>query len=250
MKITSFKETAKSGIKVFKPIQYLYLTGSCDTIDGVKVRVRVVNGETGRVDEIIPFLSLSVLGEITSMNEGFFCYNTQSHQFMVNVMLHPTSAIYLSNNKYIEIDIEGVTESTETAIYGIERNVVDKDFICRYNKFYMAEGELQKSFAVGDNEDVILPQGSFEEVVLNYKNGTTCTYTQAELVALMMLKNDIVCIPQPVCNFSAMTSQSQSLVFGSWFMKGLDISEVETITIRRSAGTTSYELVMIDTLKD
>lgn len=250
MKITSFKETSKSGIKVFKPIQYLYLTGTSDDLDEVKVRVRVVNGETGRVDEIIPFLSLSVLGEISSMNEGFFCYNTDTHQFMVNVMLHPTSAIYLSNNKYIEIDIEGVTTTRETTIFGIERNVVDKDFICRYNKFYMAEGELQKSFAVGDNEDVILPQGSFEEVVLNYKNGTTCTYTQEELFALMMLKNDIVCIPQPVCNFSTLTSQAQSLVFGSWFMKGLDISEVESITIRRTAGTASYELVMIDTLKE
>ena len=103
MKIASFTSASLSGMKVFKPIQYLHVQGVCTSMSDAKLRVRVVNSENGRVDEIIPLIGLDTLGEICSMNEGFYLAEaTESNgtNFSVNVMLHPTSAVYLSNDKF------------------------------------------------------------------------------------------------------------------------------------------------------
>ena len=174
MKIANFKAASQSGMKVFKPIQYLYSQGATTkTIDDVKVRARIVNSENGRVDEIIPLVSLGVLGEICSMNEGFFLRQEApgGEMFAVNVMLHPSSAIYLSNDRYLEVDVQGLDGNYDTNIFGIEKPVIDKDFVCRYNKFYMSAGELQKTFSVGENENLIIPHQSFEEITLHYLGG-------------------------------------------------------------------------------
>lgn len=271
MKITSFKETAKSGIKVFKPIQYLVIDGVCpaNQISACKLRARIVNSESGRVDEIIPLLSVDVLGEITSMNEGFYIYHRASNgdgsvdAFKINVMLHPTSAVYLSNDKYLEIDIEGLSDSVTTNVYGLEMPVIDKDFICRYNKFYMSAGELQKTFMVGDNENLILPLTDFEEVQLQHKNGTSCTYTTEELKAIMMLKNDVVSVPCPNVTRMVYGTEGASLAgagnavyanaalhFGYKSMFGLDVSSVDNFSIRRSNASSAFEFVLIDAIKE
>lgn len=105
MKITEIKGNVTNA-KVFKPIQYLNVTGWGKSLAGKTLRVRLVNSETGRVEEIIPSMDLSVLAEITSMNEGFFI--SDGTKYNVNVMLHPTSAINLSNDKYLEVDLMGV----------------------------------------------------------------------------------------------------------------------------------------------
>lgn len=265
MKIATITSSNVSGLKVFKPIQYLYVVGySKEELAKAKLRARLVNSETGRVDEIIPLLGLDVLGEITSMNEGFFVRDKANdgvgygEKFCVNVMLHPTSAVYLSNDKYLEIDIEGLVyapQMGETAIYGIESPVIDKEFMCRYNKFYMASGELQKTFSVGENENLILPRSNFEEVCLQYKNGSSCTYTLAELEAMMMLKNDVVSVP--TCGLTRVQIDNESgtfdnltINFGYASLFGLDVAEVDNFTIRRTYGNSAFELVMMDTIKE
>ena len=265
MKIATITTTNVSGLKVFKPVQYLYIVGtSKESLASAKLRARLVNSETGRVDEIIPLLSLDVLGEITSMNEGFYVRDKANdsagygERFAVNVMLHPTSAVNLSNDKFLEIDIEGIEYAPhvgETSIYGIESPVIDKDFICRYNKFYMAAGELQKTFSVGQNENLVLPRDNFEEVCLQYKNGSSCTYTLAELEALMMLKNDIVSVP--MCSVTRVqldnesgTFENLTFNFGYVSLFGLDVAEVDTFTIRRTYGSTAFEIVMLDTIAE
>lgn len=268
MKITSFMETAKSGIKVFKPIQYLHIVGATKenvNLSDVKLRARIVSSESGRVEEIIPLVGLDVLGEITSMNEGFFkCFQQATfgkEEFAVNVMLHPTSAVYLSNDKYLEVDIQGLDNSVETSIYGLEMPVIDKNFICRYNKFYMAAGELQKTFAVGDNENLILPGRSFDEVTLHYKNGSSCSYTKAELGAMMMLKNDVVSVHRLDLSSTSLGKSSTTgsgndqynyfnMYFGYRSLFGLDVSEVNEFTIRRTSSTESFEFILMDTIVD
>lgn len=260
MKITNFTESAKSGIKVFKPIQYLHICGTSQSgqlLGETKLRVRVVNSESGRVDEIIPLVGIDVLGEICSMNEGFFISRKNealgNEEFEINVMLHPTSAIYLSNDKYLEIDIQGLKSGAETTIYGIEKPAVDKEFICRYNKFFMASGELQRTFSVGDNENLILPKSSFDEITLHYKNGSSCSYLLAELSAMMMLKNDLVSAPRVSMNHSTWTNESYAnyeMWVGYRSMLGLDVADVTDFTIRRSTSSTSFEFILIDTLKE
>lgn len=245
MKITEIKGNV-TNVKVFKPIQYLNVTGWGKSLSGKTLRVRLVNSETGRVEEIIPSMDLGVLAEITSMNEGFFI--SDGTKYNVNVMLHPTSAINLSNDKYLEVDLMGVGEEELVSMYGLESPVIDKDFVCRYNKFYMAAGELQKTFSVGENENLVIPKESFEEVVLHYKNGSSCTYTTHEIEALMNLKNDIVCAyGRGACMGDP---ESAWIYFGSRYMYGLDVSEVSDFTLRRTNSTESFEVVMIDTIKE
>ena len=245
MKVTQINGNVTNA-KIFKPIQYLNIQGS-GSVSNLSLRARIVNSETGRVDEIVPSMKLDVLGEITSMNEGFFINGP--HGFNVNIMLHPTSAVYLSNDKYLEIDVMGNQSADEITIYGIEANVIDKDFVCRYNKFYMAAGELQKTFSVGENENLIIPRETFEEVVLHYKNGSSCTYTTAEIEALMMLKNDIVCLHQRFQTVQETMGEKWNY-YGFAFMYGLDVSDVTDFTIRRTNSTQSFEVVMIDTIKE
>lgn len=259
MKVSNFTAQSASGIKIFKPVQYLFVEGVANNgMKNVKMRARLVNSESGRVDEIIPLVGLDVLGEITSMNEGFFVkcdYEDGKDNFAVNVMLHPTSAVYLSNDRYLEVDIEGLSDAEETTIYGIEMPVIDKEFICRYNKFYMSAGELQKTFTIGENENLILPDESFEEVTLHYKNGSSCTYTNKELQAMMMLKNDIVSVPKLKCDYVVGTAfqavyEETRYCFGSADMYGLDVADVETISIRREAASKAFEFILIDTIKE
>lgn len=243
MKLASFKNSAVSGIKVFKPVQYLFVKGSFQNdISTVKMRVRLVSSESGRIDEIVPLLCVDVLGEISSMNEGHFHKDKGAGDFALNVMLHPTSAVYLSNDRYLEIDIQGLDPTKETTIYGIETPVVDKDFLCRYNKFYMSAGELQKTFSVGENENLVLPVSSFEEVTLHYKNGASCSYTKDELQAIMMSKNDLVCVPG--------NSVDGAFVCGYASMYGLDVSDVADFTIRRTVALEAFEFVLMDTVKE
>lgn len=259
MKVTSFSAEKQSGIKVFKPVQYLHVEGTAnDGMKRVKLRARLVNSENGRVDEIIPLLGLDVLGEICSMNEGFFVkcdMDGSKDTFSVNVMLHPTSAVYLSNDRYLEVDIEGLDAASPCEIYGIEKPAIDKEFVCRYNKFYMSAGELQKTFTIGDNENLILPSESFEEVTLQYKNGSSCTYTNKELVALMMLQNDIVSVPDRKLGRNYLDNEANfwdeiNLRFGCADMYGLDVSEVNTISIRRATAASAFEFILMDTIKE
>lgn len=252
--------TSTSNLKVFKPIQYLYLTGhgvGYQQLSEITLRVRIVNSMTGRVDEIIPSVNLGVLSEISSMNEGFSVIpGVFNDTFKMNIMLHPTSAIYLSNDKYLEVDINGMEENglQHIHVYGIESNVVDKDFVCRYNKFYMSAGELQKTFAVGENENLIIPTSSFDEVTLQYNNGSSCTYTLDELGALMILKNDIVSVPRDNIYYSVIAKDSNAenccLSFGYRNLFGLDVSEVVDFTIKRSQSDSAFEVIMIDTIKE
>lgn len=246
MKIANFKGNV-SNLKVFKPIQYLFLTGSELNMQRIKLRVRVVNSLTGRVDEIIPSISLDVLAEICSMNEGFYVQNVTQPNFELNVMLHPTSAVYLSNDKYLEIDITGNGENSDLTIYGIESAVIDKEFICRYNKFYMTAGELQKTFVVGENENLIIPRLSFDEVTLQYRSGSSCSYSEPELGAMMMLKNDIVRTPG---RFGITAGGNDYVIYGNASMYGVDVSEVETFTIKRAESTSAFEVIMIDAVKE
>lgn len=249
MKVTSSVGDL-SNLKIFKPIQYLVIKGrSISNFSSIKIRARVVNSMSGRVEEIIPSMKLQVLGEICSMNEGFFLRDGSNGDYLVNVMLHPTSAVYLSNDKYLEVDVTDNGASDAIEIYGLESNVVDKDFVCRYNKFYMSAGELQKTFAVGENENLILPTISFSEITLQYNSGTSCSYTKEELGALMMLKNDLV-FGYNRSQSAADTSSEKQLVLGYASIFGLDVADVSDFTIKREDASEAFELVMIDTIKD
>ena len=254
MKIASFTAEKHSGMKIFKPVQYLHIVGNHENLSAVRVRARLVNSESGRVDEIIPFIALDVLGEVASMNEGFFVGRNSGgvadagNAFAVNVMLHPSASIYLSNDKFLEVDIEGLESDAETTVYGIETANIDKEFVCRYNKFYMSAGELQKTFSVGENENLILPKDSFEEVSLHYHNGSTCNYLMDELKSLMMAKNDIV----SVSDYAFLDGVTKAFIaqFGYRSMFGLDVSEVESFDVRRASANTAFEFILIDTLKN
>ena len=142
----------------------------------------------------------------------------------------------------------GLEADAETTVYGIETSNIDKEFVCRYNKFYMSAGELQKTFSVGENENLILPKDSFEEVSLHYHNGSTCNYLMDELKGLMMAKNDIVSVSDYL--FSDGVTKAFIVQFGYRSMFGLDVSEVESFDVRRASANTAFEFILIDTLKN
>ncbi len=268
MKIISFSDSLKQeGIKVFKPIQYLLLSVTNYRMDNANIRARIINTTTGKTEEIIPNISVLKLAEISTRNEGHYVRKVgtspgtasvpQSVDLvgMYCVMLHPTSCVGLSNDRYLELDIYDLLKPTPTSgsytasmdVYGLESHTVDNNFAMKYRKFYMAAGEMQKSFTVGDNEDLVLPyDSSLSELQLYYKDaGYSPVFTFPELCMLQRMKNDIVCVDQidnAVPGIAIITGFNQIL--------DVDVEKVDTINVKRSSAGGSYEFFMLDMTDD
>jgi hypothetical protein len=129
-------------------------------------------------------------------------------------------------------------------VYGLENHNIDNDFAMKYRKFYMAAGELQKSFTVGDNEDLILPNdNTLSEVQMYYNKGGYCpVYMYPELCMLQRMKNDVCCVDVA----SDLGVAATSVANGFLNILDVDIEGVDTINIKRSSGASSYEFFMLD----
>ncbi|WP_321426721.1 hypothetical protein [uncultured Bacteroides sp.] len=270
MKIISFSDSLKQeSIKIFKPVQYIYLSVVNYKMDTANIRARIINTTTGKTEEIIPNISVLKLAEIASRNEGFFVKKigttTVSGAVLPTavdlkgeycIMLHPSMSVGLSNDRYMEIDILDLQKPTPTSgsytatmdVYGLENHKIDNDFAMKYRKFYMAAGELQKSFTVGDNEDLILPNdNTLSEVQLYYaRGGYAPVYMFPELCMMQRMKNDVCCVD--VLNDLGVASTSVTNGFVN--IVDVDVEGVDTINVKRASGASSYEFFMLDMSAD
>lgn len=280
MKITDFKDELKmEGIKIFKPIQYLSFHINNYDLSKTNIRARIINTTTGKTDEIIPNMKLKDLAEIASRNEGFFVDEvidrvegtaagdvkfennaTMTAVGIFNVMLHPTCSVGLSNDRYLEVDIYDLGQPTQIgdrfytstcAVYGLENHKIDNDFAMKYRKFYMAAGEQQKAFVVGDNEDLILPNDdSLQEIQLYFKDGSySPVYLLKELQTLQLMHNDIVCDSKLKLTGRTQIGYSQT-EYGFINLLDVDVEGVENINIKRVNSLKSFEFFMLDMVSD
>lgn len=256
MKAINFTGASYEGIRIFKPIRALLVSIKADAsvssdteqridLGNVKLRVRLVNSSTGKTDEIIPNIALSILGDIATTGEGFYI-NNPIKEASVPVKLNEGGAVFLDNDKYLDVEISGLPTKAVTTIYGIEDRKVDQDFFMRYNKFYMSVGELQKTFARGVNEDLYLPQGMFSEVQLNCENGTTPVFTSEEIEQLNREENDINSIGTSSQGAGGALIMAR---YGLGTMAHLDLDGVRDFEIRRINATESIEFILLDAVK-
>lgn len=256
MKAINFTGASYEGIRIFKPIRSLLVCVKADStassateqeidLTAVKIRVRLINSSTGKTDEIVPNIALGVLGDIATTGEGFYVYNPKK-ECAVPVKLNEGGAVFLDNDKYLDVEISGLPSKAVTTIYGIEDRKVDQDFFMRYNKFYMSVGELQKSFARGVNEDLYLPHGLFSEVQLNCENGTTPVFTSEEIEQLNREENDINSVGSTVQGAGGALVMAR---YGLGTMAHLDLDGVRDFEIRRISATESIEFILLDAVK-
>jgi hypothetical protein len=177
-----------------------------------------------------------------------------------NVMLHPTSSVGLSNDRYLEVDIYDLEQpeiggdvlyTSTCAVYGLENHKIDNDFSIKYRKFYMAAGEQQKAFVVGDNEDLILPNDdSLQELQLYYKDGSySPVFLLKELQTLQLMRNDIVSDSQLSISGRTLTGNNETR-YGFINLLDVDVEGVENINIKRNNSLKSFEFFMLDMVSE
>lgn len=244
MKITEFKGT-KENINVFKPIAGLMLhLVQADA----KVRVRMIDSDTGATLEVVPSIPVQMLAEFSTYGEGsFMSVKDVQNEYLTAFIKLSDDAVALSNNRYLSVDvIQPKQDGAACIVYGIESTNAPVSFFYRYNTVYVSAGELIKSFHVGDQEFLAIPlhhtsanDAIIDEVQLYTKNGTSPVYTERELRFIAQQNNDIVKV-----NYD---SAGSTIVDGSsalWCI--LDLTEVVSFDIKYLSNPKGTSVVMVD----
>jgi len=276
MKITSFtRVTSIDNVKCFKPISKLFIKRIYDRSlgglneDDPTIRVRLVDGATGNSKELVPEMKLSILSEIASKYEGFqrkaavdvggmltgFSLSTiLLGAYVGDSVGEDCAAIDLSNDKYIDIDMRNCDESVQYEIWGVENHVIS-NHVRVYSKFYLSAGELEKTFHVGENEQLVLPIQQIKEIQLYSRfSAASPTFRKEELILDEDGRNDLVSVRLDEENRSHIGWEKT--IDGDYFLQvefGYSKWGVMTVTpfdrfdVRRDDGLETLMFLMIDT---
>jgi len=273
MKITSVTGVDKiENVKCFKPICKVFVKAVYP--DGVvepqedkdpQIRVRLVDGQRGSSAEVVPEMPISILSEIASKYEGFqrrpasvkgaggvnylSGYSTSSVILGQQLDMDTISAVDLSNDKYVDIDLRGLDPRVTYEIWGMESHVINP-FIRTYRKFYLSQGEIEKNFSVGDNEVLVYPIDQIKEIQLYAKNSQASpVFRKEELILDEDSRNDLVWVGLTGENLSPISEHSTvqaKFGFSKWGVMSVD--EFNSFDIRREDGLEALTFLMIDTV--
>lgn len=278
MKVTSF--TGLSGIdnvKIFKPVSKIFVkcdynsTSNSDDFLSPTIRVRLVDGKTGSSLDVVPEMDLSMLSEIASKYEGFqrragnkFVEEEYSksgydlHSVILGqVDANGITAIDLSNDKYLDIELRNCDKRVTYEIWGFEGWNI-RPFIRTYSKFYLSQGEFEKKFSVGNNEVLVYPMKDIKEIQF-WARGTDASpvYRKEELILDEDGRNDLVYVELDEKNecFFLSNSTYEEVIYSSlpirfgyseWGV--VDISAFSSFEIRRQDTLGAMTFLMIDTV--
>lgn len=196
MKVEQFTGvTEKTGLKIFKPISHIEIVGSgaaaTNIFDGLVVTARVVNGQLGKDETIIPAIKLKYLAEVSTVFEGSYFTKADKSTFRACVDITEVGGLNLDNNKFLEVNLTGLIAGYTYTVYGIEAN--DKEgYVYRYSKLNCNTNQTLATFQNNGAELLVLPVTNLTEVNLMHSNGTSKRWTIEELKAVMDKANDIV----------------------------------------------------------
>lgn len=275
MKLTSITGVDQiEGVNCFKPISKVFI--KTDYGDGViqgyhedpLIRVRLIDGRTGSSTEIVPEMKLSILSEIASKYEGFqrkaaitkngsddtVVTGFSLSSVIIGQQLDETiiSAVDLSNDKYISIDMKGLNPDVTYEIWGMESHIINS--FCRiYKKFYLSAGEIEKVFNVGDNEVLVYPIDQIKELQMFAKNGQASpTYRREELIIDEDGRNDLVSVELTKDNRCVFNTGFESgalpIRFGYSTWGVMSITDFSRFEVRRDDGLATLTFLMIDTV--
>lgn len=201
------------------------------------VSVSLQNSETGKRDEIIPYINLGYLSEISSYNEGVVLFTgTESH---FPILLNPAGNISLSNNKFLEVELSNLPYLSAISpnfvdVYAITSSFMN-DFVTRYEKLSIPQGTARQVFDVSAIEFVYFPNfnGNFDFIRLTHKNGVVEEINQVELLHKQCKENDItaVLLDNIISGLTCSDSSQNSMnAFGTGAVVNLlDVQKLEIV---------------------
>ena len=286
MKLTSVTGVDKiENIKCFKPASKIFIvtrpkgqpfmSPETDPL----IRVRLIDGRNGSSDELVPEMRLSLLSEIASKYEGFqrrsgYGFDgtmTQVHSgFSLSTILlggivgtgigEDCAAVDLSNDKFLDIELKDLNPDFEYEIWGMENHIISP-VVRKYKKFYLSQGELEKTFHVENNEVLVFPIKDVRELQMYAHNGTSPVFRQEELILDEDGRNDLVSVAldaQNRCFFHTNSVEMTPIHVSSYGYLPLQFgySEYGVINLqpyarfdfRRTDGAKGLEFLMIDTM--
>ena len=276
MKVTTVSGVASvENVKVLKPVSKVFIktvfgagVSSAVVLKDPTVRIRLVDGRNGSSTEIVPETSLSVLSEIASKYEGFQrrsgltpsgvgAFNrsgfSQSTVVIGAIVDGVINSVDLSNDKYLDIDLKNLNTEAGISyeIWGFEFHRIST--YCRiYNKFYLSQGELEKTFSVSDNEQLVYPIQKIRELQLYAKNGGSPIYRKEELILDEDGRNDLVSVDLSSNNeVNAQVSDGVATLpikFGYSTYGIMDIAEFVRFDVRREDSADALMFIMMDTI--
>jgi hypothetical protein len=244
MKIGTYVANAQGNIdpqKVFRPLQTILIdihgvgfTKASFLALAAKLNVTLINSQNGNQDSIIPFVPLNTLAEIATMHEGVV--SIDDTHILIPVLLHPSANLSIDNNKYLDIEISGLTAGQTIDIYGFESQRMS-DMICKYSKFSIPIGTSRQSISVGTNDFLALPITQFDSIRVTYATGVVADLSPRELAYMMAKENDMT--------LASNDGAQLILSYGKNFV--LDLQGVKSFEVVRDTDSTSaYELVLGD----
>ena len=286
MKVTSFTGVTQiDNVKIFKPVSKIFIktnykgttSGPIVRVDPL-IRVRLVDGRSGRSDEVVPEMRLSILSELASKYEGFqrradlnrsLQMGDYSHSGfdLCTVMLgaivgldsySQCAAIDLSNDKYIDIDMRELDMDCTYEIWGFENHIISPN-VRTYRKFFLSAGELEKTIHVEGNELLLFPMDKVKEIQFYAINGSSPVFRREEFILDEDGRNDLVSVALtngngvriPIVPDSGGTALGVGwlpIEFGYSAWGVVDITPFNRFDFRRDDGIDAVTIVMIDTI--
>lgn len=273
--ITVTGQSSIENVKCFKPISKVFIKAIYDGQFDIKeesdpeVRIRLVDGRAGSSTEIVPEMRLSILSEIASKYEGFqrraslnLAHSLDGYSLssvIIGQQLDEStiSAVDLSNDKYIDIDLRNLNPKVTYEIWGLESHVINP-FVRRYSKFYLSQGEIEKTFSTGENEVLVYPIEEIKELQMYSKNSLASpTFRREELIIDEDGRNDLVTVGLTADNLvrvSKFAGQGEyqfdhlPIQFGYSKWGVMTIVDFDRFDVRREDTHSTLTFLMIDTV--
>ena len=279
MKITSVSGVDRiENVKCFKPISKVFVKIIYPTPpDNVwaesdpDIRIRLVDGANGSSKEIVPEMKLSILSEIASKYEGFqrkpavsvtddrYLSGFSLSSVIIGGQVDDTtiSAVDLSNDKYLDIDLRGLNEQCTYEVWGFESHIISP-FVRTYQKFYLSQGEIEKRFSTGENEILVYPIDDIKELQMYARNSNASpVFRREELILDEDGRNDLVyvglddknkCIVPVNDSLGVVPAIELPVRFGYSKWGVMSLVDFSAFEIRREDGLQALTFLMIDTV--
>lgn len=257
MKIISFTGvTENENIRVFKPCGTILVkqvfpdgAGQGGLVTNAKIRISIINSKTGSIEEVCPEMALRTLSEICSQSEGFQIWAYQydaTHRVgsdNFGIILNRDNSVELDNDRYLDIKMTELSAACTYEIYTVEKGGIDA-YSARYKRFFMANGELQKTITIDNADAIALPLQGVTEIKLYPITGSNVAiYTMEELTYLSRIQNDITIVEQ-----RGFGDINPTISYGVKNMVVVPVTQYKSVDILQSVGQ-AVEVIIIDNVK-
>ncbi len=233
MKLEAITGVTDKKVRIYKPVSGIMITKD-GNIGAEKIEISRVSAQRGSVETVCPRMELIKHFEISSQGEGLFIDSVDGSRGLIAVGMGGATA--LNDQRYLDIELSGLTVGSNYVIYGMEEGEIVERVIV-YDPITINGDEQNRDFGIKDQEFVAVPIANLEKMELVMAGGQTVAFTLEELKAKMEIENDIVCLFKD--------GGGETMYYGYRNLALVSVEAVQTLKIHKAAGQ-AYQLIFID----